>query len=144
VTKYSFAELPQWVSQTEKVIDAVFSQATNDMINSADIVPGINRGGSRIKGTIPRDLGPLAASLQSSLNGGTAIGGATGWTLIAGNLKAGDFARFAWGGNIAPYAADVHYGSNGVPGTYWIDIMANGWSTKWVPRAVRKARSELG
>ena len=145
MTTYSFADLPKWVTKTEKVMDAVVSQATNDLVADIKIVPGINRGGSRVKGTIPRDLGALASSLQSSLNGSTAISGATSFAFVAGQMTAGDTARFAWGGkgSGAEYAEAVHYGANGVPGTYWIDVAAAGWQG-YVKGAVRKARAELG
>jgi hypothetical protein len=126
-------------------MDAVVSQAANNLLADIKIVPGINRGGSRVKGTIPRDLSALARSLQSSIYGGTAISGEAGWMLIAGQMTAGDVARFAWGGtgSDAEYARHVHYGANGVPGTYWIDVAAAGWQG-YVKGAVRKARAELG
>ena len=143
MTTYSFTTIPDWSLKAKKTADAVVSYATNDTISSIKIVPGINRGGSRVKGTIPRDLGALASSLQSSLNGSTAISGATSFAFVAGQMTAGDTARFAWGGNVAPYAEAVHYGANGVPGTYWIDVAAAGWQG-YVKGAVRKARAELG
>ena len=143
MTKYSFATLPRWAEKVEKIANAVVSQATNDMLNSIKIVPGINRGGSRVKGTIPRDLSALARSLQSSIYGSTSLSGEKSWMLVAGQMDAGDVAQFAWGGNAAPYARAVHYGANGVPGTFWIDVAANGWKTKWVPGAVIKAKATI-
>ena len=145
MTTYSFATLPAWAAKVEKIANAVVSQATNDMLNSIKIVPGINRGGSRVKGTIPRDLSALARSLQSSIYGSTSLSGEKSWMLVAGNMEAGDVAQFAWGGkgSDAEYARHVHYGANGVPGTFWIDVAADGWKTKWVPGAVRKAKAAI-
>tara|TARA_R100000306_G_C4357651_1_gene133621 strand:+ start:627 stop:1061 length:435 start_codon:yes stop_codon:yes gene_type:complete len=143
VTVYQFSNLPQWVAKVEKVADAVVKQATSDMLSSVEIVPGITRGGSRQRGTIPRDLGALASSLQSTIYGSTAISGANSYVLVAGQMQAGDIASFTWGGNAAPYARPVHYGANGVSGTFWVDVMAAGWSAKWVPQAVRKARNQF-
>jgi hypothetical protein len=142
MTVYSFAELPRWAAKVEKIADAVVSQSANDMLASIKIAPGITRGGSRQRGTIPRDLGALAASLQSSLYGGTAMSGAASFVLVAGQMKAGDVATFAWGGTVAPYARHVHYGANGVPGTFWIDVAAAGWPG-FVKGAVRKAKAEI-
>lgn len=142
--KMSFADLPAWVSKVQKVQDAVVKQATGDMLADIEVVPGINRGGARVEGTIPRDLGALANSLQSSLYGSSAItqAGAESHVLIAGAMKAGDTARFAWGGSVAPYAEPVHYGANGVPGTHWIDVAAAKWQG-YVGEAVRRARAEI-
>ena len=143
MTTYSFAELPLWATKTKKVANAVVSQATNDMIADIKVVPGINRGGSRVKGTIPRDLGALASSLQSSLNNSTAISGETSFVLVAGQMTAGSVARFAWGGNVAPYVEAVHYGAKGVPGTFFIDVAASKWRG-YVKAAAAKAKRELG
>lgn len=140
---YSFAELPKWATKTKKVMDAVVSHATDDMIADIKVVPGINRGGGRVKGTIPRDDGALASSLQSSLNNSTAISGETSFALFAGRMKAGDTARFAWGGNVAPHAEAVHYGAKGVPGTFFIDVAASKWRG-YVKAAAAKAKRELG
>ena len=143
MTVYSFADLPKWATKVSKVADAVVKQATVDMIASVEIVPGINRGGSRIRGTIPRDLSALANSLQSSLYGGTALTGPQSYVMVAGQMEGGDKATFTWGGNVAPHAKAVHYGARGVTGTFWVDVMAAGWSTKWIPQALSKAKREL-
>ena len=142
MTTYSFATLPAWATKVQKIADAVVSQSANDMLASIKIAPGITRGGSRQRGTIPRDLGALAASLQSSLYGGTAMSGATSFVFVAGQMEAGDVAQFAWGGNVAPYAKAVHYGARGVQGTFWIDVAANKWP-QFVRGAVRKAKATI-
>jgi len=142
VTVYKLADLPLWATKVTKIADAIVKQSVNDLLRSIEIVPGINRGGSRVRGTIPRDLGPLAASLQSSLYGSTAITGTESYVLIVTQLKAGDVARFAWGGNAAPYVLEVHYGANGVDGTFWVDVAANKW-TSFVDVAVIKAKAAI-
>lgn len=144
MARYTLAQLPQWALKVEKVANAVVKQATNDLLNSIEIGPSITRTGARRVGTIPRDLGALAASLQSSLYGSTALTGPESYVFIIGAMKAGDRVTFAWGGAVAPYAEAVHYGANGVAGTFWVDIAANKWSTVFVPGAVEKARQELG
>lgn len=151
MTEYTFANLPRWALKVEKIADAVVSQATNDMLAGIEIVPGINRGGSRQKGTIPRDIGALASSLQSSIYGSTAITGPASYALVAGKMKAGDVAQFAWGGTVAPYARRIHYGFNGsdslgrtynTAGTFWIDVAANKWPS-YVRGALAKAKAEI-
>ena len=142
MTTYSFATLPAWAAKVEKIANAVVSQATNDMLADIEIVPGINRGGSRQLGTIPRDLNALASSLQSSIYGSTSLTGPASYVLVAGQMEAGDVAEFAWGGTDAPYARYVHYGARGVKGTYWIDVAAAGWQG-YVNGAVRKAKAEI-
>ena len=142
MTTYSFATLPAWAAKVEKIANAVVREATGNMLADIEIVPGINRGGSRQKGTIPRDIGALASSLQSSIYGSTSLTGPQSYVLVAGQMEAGDVAEFAWGGTVAPYARAVHYGARGVQGTYWIDVAAAGW-TGYVDKAVAKAKKEI-
>lgn len=144
MTTYTFAELPLWARKVGKIQDAIVKTATGDMLADIEVVPGINRGGGRVQGTIPRDLGALEKSLQSTLYGTSAMsaGGADSHTLIAGAMKAGDIATFSWGGGVAPYAPEVHYGANGVPGTFWRDIAAGKW-TGYVRSATARAKREI-
>lgn len=139
MTRYRFATLDAWALKTERRLDAVVRQATNDLLAGIEIAPGINRGGSRQRGTIPRDLGALAASLQSSLYGGTALSGADSYVLVAGQMQAGDRATFSWS---APYSLAVHYGANGVPGTFWRDDAAAKWDG-YVRAATIRAKAQI-
>lgn len=143
MTKYTFATLPRWATKVNKVQDAIVGTATSEMIGDIRVAPGINRGGGRTKGTVPRDLGALAGSLNSSLNGGAGGSGVAAAALVAGGMKAGDIASFSWGGDAAPYAKYVHYGAKGVPGTFWIDVAASKWPG-YVASAVAKARAQFG
>lgn len=143
MTQYSFADLPDWAAKVGRIADAVVSQATNDMMDSVDSAPGIVRGGSRTRGVIPIMDGAIVSSLQSSLNGSTAIDGQTGYALIAGRMVGGDIARFSWGGAAAPHARANHYGFGKTKGTFWVDVMTRGWSTKWVPGALARAKAEI-
>lgn len=143
MTKYTFSNLDKWADKNERRMDYVVRQSTNDLLRGIDIAPGINRGGSRKKGVIPRDLGGLAGSLQSSLIGSTSLSGPVGensYVGVIGSMKAGDKARFAWGGAVAPYALDVHYGANGVMGTFWIAVAAGKWKS-YVRGAVAKGKA---
>lgn len=137
---YKLAELPKWARKVERVAEAVVKQSVNDMLNSIEIGPSIARTGARQMGTIPRDLGALAASLQSSLYGSTAMTGADSYVMVVAQMQLGDRVTFTWGGAVAPYAKAVHYGARGVDGTFWVDIATNQWSTVFVPEAVKKAR----
>lgn len=140
----SFAQLDQWAAATQRRLDIVVKQSVNDLLKGIEVAPGIARGGSRQRGTVPRDTGALAASLQSSLNGSTALGsGSASYTFVVGSIKAGDTARFSWGGGAAPYARAVHFGANGVPGTHWIDVAAGKWP-QIVAGAVAKAKARTG
>ena len=143
MTTFSFADLDQWAAKTERRMTAVARQATNDMLNDIDIVTGISRGGTFQRGTIPRDLGALAGSLQSTLNGSTSLSGTgeTSWVGVIGEMQAGDVAQFSWGGDNAPYARAIHYGFDSYPGTFFRDDAAAKWSTQYVPAAVIKARA---
>ena len=142
MTEYTFANIPDWALKVEKIANAVVREATGNMLADIEIVPGINRGGSRQRGTIPLDIGALASSLQSSIYGSTSLTGPSSYVLVAGQMEAGDVAEFAWGGTCAPYARYVHYGARGVKGTYWIDVAANGWPG-YVKGAVRKAKAAI-
>jgi hypothetical protein len=141
LAKYTFATLDAWTRKSRKRLDAVVSQATNDLIADIEVVPGINRGGGRKRGTIPRDTGMLAASLQSELHGSTALSGEglDSYVMVVGAMEAGDMARFSWG---TSYARAVHYGANGVPGTFWIDVAAGKWPG-YVASAVTRAKARV-
>lgn len=153
MTEYSFAELPRWVSKIEKIQDAVVRTATGDMLADIEIVPGKTRGGTPKRGEIPRMDGALAKSLQSELFGSTAMTrtGEASHSLVTGSMKAGDIAKFSWGGATAPHAARRHYGFTGTdslgrtynePGTFWIDVAAGKWRS-YVAAAVAKAKAEI-
>lgn len=147
MTKYTFAELDAWTRKSRKRLDAVASQATNDMIADIEVVPGINRGGGRTRGTIPRDTGMLAASLQSEIQGSGSLQaeGEDSYVMVVGAMEAGDVVRFSWGtagGDRVSYAYHVHYGANGVPGTFWIDVAAGKWP-EYVASAVSRAKARV-
>jgi hypothetical protein len=134
------AELESWVLESERRVVAVVRQSANDMLNSIDVTAGINRGGSRVRGTIPRDLGDLVASLQVALRGTTVASGPAGATMAIAGYQLGDPIDISWGGAAAPHAPHVHYGANGVPGTFWIDVAAAKWP-QFVYAAAARARS---
>lgn len=144
MTQNFSAQVDRWVRMTRRRTELVLKQATGNMIGSAEIVPGINRGGARVRGTIPRDVGALAASLQSSLYGSTSLtqAGADSYVFTVAAMVPGDVARFSWGGAVAPHAHAVHYGANGVPGTFWVDEMAGGWQG-FVSAATREAKARV-
>lgn len=147
------ADMPQWAKKVEAVMDAVVSQATNDLLFDIDVSPGIVRTGSRKHGDIPRDLGGLAGSLQSTLYGSSSMSGVgeNSYELIVGSMKGGDRAQFVWGGANAPYARRVHYGFSGTDsagrtynetGTFWVDVAVAGWQG-YVTGAVLKVKAGL-
>lgn len=136
--------MPKWARKVEKIADAVLRQATNDMINSVPVVPGKTRGGSRKRGTIARDTGALAASMQTSLHGSTSLSqtGEASHVFAVARAKMGDEITITWGGNAAPHARVNHYGNGSLKGTFWIDVMANGWRG-YVRGAVIKAKAAI-
>ena len=136
------ASVGAWVQKTEKRMTVVTKQSASDLLAGIKIAPGITRGGSRTKGTIPRDLGALARSLQSSLYGSTSMTGEKSYTLVVGAMKAGSVATFTWGGAVAPYAAAVHYGARGVPGTFWVPEAASKWQG-YVDAAVAREKAKV-
>jgi hypothetical protein len=144
MTRYSMADLDAWTGKTRRRLDAIVKQATNDLMNGIEVVPGIARGGSPKRGAIPRDFGALAGSLQSTLYGSTPLSG-TGrgsYTLVVGAMRGGDLATFGWGGGNAPYARPIHYGFNGYPGTFWRDVAAGKWPG-YVSKAVTRAKAMI-
>lgn len=144
MTKTFTASVAGWVTKVKKVQNAVVSTATSDLLADIEVVPGIARGGTPQRGTIPRDIGALARSLESSLQGSTALNqtGEESWILVAGQMEAGDVATFMWGGKDVPYARRIHYGWGTYPGTFWVDVAANKWQG-YVTAAVLKARVAL-
>lgn len=141
MTVYQLNELHKWVTKSIDRFEYASSQALNDMLNSIKIVPGINRGGSRQDGTIPRDLGPLANSLESSVSGGPTAIGVDSYAIVLGNFGVGDVASFSWGGAIAPYVLAVHYGAKGVQGTYWRDRALSQFND-FYEAAIRRAKAQ--
>lgn len=139
MTNYTFAELDKWVAKVGKRQDVVFQQAVNYTINGIPVVAGLMRGGSRQKGSIARDTSTLARSMTSTLYGSSALSasGENSHVMVIGSLRAGDAARFAWGGQGAPYARWQHDGTTSMAGTFWIDVAAGKW-----PSNVRKATAE--
>lgn len=144
MTQTFTAQIDRWARMTRQRTEFVLKQATNNMLRSVEVVPGISRGGARVRGTIPRDLGALAGSLQSTLYGSTSMtqSGQNSHVFAIAAMQPGDLIRFTWGGAVAPYAYPVHYGANGVPGTFWIDEMAGGWQG-YVRDATREAKARV-
>lgn len=125
MTVYTFSDLPRWVEKVDRRLTAVVRQSTNDVMASIPVKPGKMRGYERVKGSVPRDTGQLANSLQSSLGrGGGGLSGASSYALVAGRMSVGDVASFEWG---AEYARIQHDGGNGVEGTFWIQEAATRW-----------------
>ncbi len=132
---YSWAQLPDWSLKTQKRLDVVVKQSTHDVIALASqTAPAKARGGSVQPGFVPRDSGFLAASLQSSLNGSTALTGEGSYVMAVAGMKAGDVAEFGW---TAVYARAVHY-----RGWLWVDHAANQWQAI-VADVVKRAMAQV-
>jgi len=144
VTRYTFATLSAWAAKVERRQTAILRQSTNDMLRDIEIVPGIARGGTPQRGTIPKDIGALASSLQSTLFGSTALSatGEDSYVMAIGALQPGDRIRFAWGGTLAPYARRIHYGWGTYPGTFWRDGAAAKWEG-YVKAATIRAKAQI-
>lgn len=134
------ATVEKFVKLTKKRQLQVVQLATNDMLVGIEVRAGINRGGARYTGVIPRDLGSLAASLQTDLNGHRVGGGEDSFSFTIEQMESGDEITFSWGGGAAPYVEEVYYGANGVPGTFWIDHAAQSWQS-YVSDAVALAET---
>jgi len=133
MTRYTFANLDAWARKTQRRADLITKQATQDTIEMASrTAPGKNRGGTVTLGFVPRDTGVLAGSLQSSLNGSTALKGEDSYTMIVAGMEGGDTATFGW---TAEYARAVHY-----RGWLWRDNAADKWP-QTVARAIAKAKA---
>lgn len=144
------ATVGEWAKKTQKRLDVVVQEATKDMIIDASrTTTGITRGGDYKRGYVPRDLGNLAGSLVSSLNGGGVTTGETSYTAVIEGMKAGDTAFFGW---TAEYALRLHYGFSGEDslgrsydqsGWYWVTDAVVNWQD-YVDGAVRKAKAAVG
>jgi len=133
------------LNKHEDRMDLIFKQATSDLIAGIEIGPSITRSGHRKHGTIPRDLSTLANSLTSTLfNGAGSIDavGPISHTFVISQAEIGDKISFSWGGAAADYAHHVHYGANGVKGTFWIDVAASKWP-KYVAEATIAAKAMI-
>lgn len=120
MSEYSFVELPQWVKDVERRLDAVVVTSTSQVIELASRTkPGKSRGGAVTPGFVPVDTGFLANSLVSTLHGTTTLTQKGDYYLVVGSMKAGDVAEFGWA---AEYARAVHY-----RGWLWRDVAVQQW-----------------
>lgn len=144
-TKYTFADFRKIAAHEKAKLNAVARQWFTDLLATAEVVPGINRGGDRVRGTIPRDYGTLAASQQAQILGGsgTRAEGADAYIFAGASIEAGDVVQVSWGGPAASYAYEVHYGANGVPGTFWVDELEVRSPTV-AANAIIKVRERMG
>lgn len=142
MTKSYFAQVSGHIGRYSKMFDVVTQQATNDLLKGIEIAPGIMRGATRKRGTIPRHIGAIARSLRSSLYGSTAASGEASYTMVIGQMRAGDVADFTWGGAVAPHARANHYGYKGLEGTFWIPEAAAKWQG-YVDAAVARAKAQV-
>lgn len=146
MTEYTFAQIAAgvWSEKVQRRQDAIVKQAANDLLFNIPIKAGTTRGGTRELGSIPRDTGALASSLQSSLYGSTSIQqtGAPSYVAVVGSMKAGDVAEFSWGGAIAPHARANHYGYKGLTGTFWVPEAMKKWQG-YVTAAAERADREI-
>ena len=144
------SEVSEWVTKTQKRMNVVTAQATNDVMKQASrTMSGVTRGGTLTKGYVPRDLGTLTNSLVSSLYGSTSITQGEGdFSLVVGSMKAGDVAKFTW---TAPYARRMHYGFRGTDslgrtynqaGWFWVTEAAAQWQSI-VAAAVARAKAQV-
>lgn len=112
--------------------------ALTRVFETTPVVPGIEQGRARQRGTIPYGRTKrLSESLKSS-NTRRSLYGSESWRTIIRWLQPGDTASFTWQ---APYVNYVHFGANGVPGTYWVTIM--GQKLPWeLDAAFRRAEKD--
>ena len=145
MTEYTSVNIDDWVRKTQKRQTLIAMQAISDTIADVEVVPGINRGGARIRGTIPRDFGVLARSKKTTLYGSTVLSdeGEDSHVITLAGFVAGDVIRVSWGGPLAgAYAKAVHDGSDGTPGTHWMDEMAAAFPKNF-RNAVKRARAQV-
>lgn len=141
MTRYSVGGLDAWAKKIKRRGDLIVRQSTNDAIVQASrTAAGVTRGGVVKKGFLPVMDGFLAASLVSSLNGGSMLDGKTSYVFVVAGMEAGDVASFGW---TAAHARPMHYGytsSTGkrVGGWMWVDEVANDWP-RIVARNVKRA-----
>lgn len=137
------AQVDDWVRKTKKRGDVVSKTATQSLILAAsETVTGITRGGSYVRGKIPVDLGTLAGSLVSGLNGGIIAQGETSYTAVIAGMEGGDVAFFGWGGPAKDYVLHVHYGTSKMPGRFWVTDAIVNWQG-YVNDAVAKAKARV-
>lgn len=127
MAKYTWANLDKWAKKVEQRADLIVKQSANDLIVMASRTkPGKIRGGNVQVGFIPRDLGGLAASLVTQLNGSTIIAGETSYIAGIAGFNAGGQISFGW---TAAYARAQHY-----KGWLWVDNAVQNWPS--IVRAV--------
>lgn len=113
-----------WALKFERDMEKVMKEALTEVFTTTPVIPGVTRGGTRQRGTIPYDSRVLAESLRSRTPRRTRYG-STSWQAVINNMRAGDTIDFTWGAGPrrVDYVRFVHDGANGVPGTFWILIM---------------------
>lgn len=137
---YSFVGLDMWGKDATAASVKVFGRALHLTLESIPVVPGIAKGGSRIRGTIPYDRRKLAKSLRSS-NGRQTKVGETSYIAICRGIKPGDHITFRWGTVKGNYARLIHDGGNGLPGTHWTTVMLQRFP-QYMKQAIAEAAGE--
>lgn len=127
------AQIDDWVRKTKARMDAVVKGSAQAVVQDAQVP--VAKGGR-----MPVDTGFLRNSLISSLQGGTALGGATGYTAVVGGMEAGDVVTFTWTAN---YARHVEYGARGRTPRLFVGGAVRKWP-QIVASEIAKAKAAVG
>lgn len=117
MTVYTTATIDRWASKIADRMDDLVRQSAQDVFEIAQTP--IAQGGR-----MPVDTAFLRNSLQTSLNGSTALSGAASYVLAVAQAKAGDTI---FGGWTAEYAAAQEFGSNGRAPKFYMRNAAAQW-----------------
>lgn len=138
---YSFANLDQWVAKTERRINAVVGDASQEVVKVMQTPK--SKGGR-----LPVRSSTMRRSLKSQLNGGAAAVGADSYVLIAGAMKGGDVATFKY---TTDYARRVNSGFTGTDalgrtynqsGAFFVEYAVDMWP-KLVAQSIAKAKAAV-
>ena len=131
MTRYTFAQLPNWQQKVEQRLDYTLKYAVNKLIEAAQLPKA--KGGR-----MPVDTGHLRRSLLSELNGASGAIGPDSYAFVVGAFKGGDYATFKW---TAEYAYVVNHGRQGGAGAHFVEWAADQWQqfvSKGAAEAVRR------
>ena len=125
MTTYNFDQLDKWAKDVKEATQNAYAYGLRRMVQDVEVTPGIRRGGARVEGEIPYDTRALAQSLEIVAGGAVTTGEDAYYALSAAEI--GSAVLISWGNSVVDYAAAVHYGEGGIPGSYWMTIMAAKW-----------------
>ncbi len=138
MTNLNFAaQVDAWTKKSKKRMEAVFQEATSEVIEDVLVRTPIDTGFLRHSLTVREGSpAPINPGARPVVGGSYAV---QPYELVINDLKIGDTVSASF---VASYAAHVEYGAKGRPGVGMVRLAAQNWPSH-VNRAVHAAKAAV-